>query len=353
MIEFNTTQQIRLKVSTSNFTNGEGIKMSLEPLDENKTSLGKKNTHASVTNGLAQHVFTIKALANELHIDISKIAYVAGWIDKDNDGVVDGNEVVYLKVKQCFCHRDFTVDEVKKIVKELRASENISNTNLFTASNCHIPSAEKNYERFTEELNKMMNKYEINTCIRKAHFLAQAYHETDRLKTTAEYASGNQYNPGQHPKAIQNGNTHIGDGPKYKGRGLMQLTWKNNYIAYHNAQSINCVTNYGLISDDILNAVDSGGWFWLHGSSWGNLNPKADKDDIYYINIGVNGGNNGFQERIKYIKKLINIMHIKNCANLTLTKEIGKYKLSESAMFNTAYVQNHPNIKAHLEAYDD
>jgi murein DD-endopeptidase MepM/ murein hydrolase activator NlpD len=104
MTEFNTTQEIRLKVSTSNFTNGEGIKMSLEPLDENKTSLGKKNTYASVSNGLAQHVFTIEALANELHVDITKIVYVAGWIDKDNDGVVEGDEVVYLKVKALQWH---------------------------------------------------------------------------------------------------------------------------------------------------------------------------------------------------------------------------------------------------------
>lgn len=100
MQHFNKTQGIRLKVRTDNFENGEHIKVSLEPLDMHQHPLGKKYTHATVDNGYAQHIFTIQELADELHIDAAKIFYVAGWIDKDNDGVVDGHEVVYLQVLQ-------------------------------------------------------------------------------------------------------------------------------------------------------------------------------------------------------------------------------------------------------------
>jgi predicted chitinase len=254
----------------------------------------------------------------------------------------------------CYCNRDFTVDEVKEIVKVLRDSENINNIDLFTASNCNIPNADKTYGRLTEELNKTMKKYHINSCLRKAHFLAQCYHETDRLKTTLEYGDGKKYNPGKHPDAIKNGNTQVGDGrPRYRGRGFMQLTWKKNYKAYEDATGVTCISNSSLISDNLVNAINSGGWYWENGSAWNDLNPRADKDDIYYINIGVNGGSNGFQERINYIKKIIEILNLKQCPNIFLTKELGKYNLTNSAMKNTRYVKNNPSIKMRLEGFDD
>src|SRR5690606_15369246 len=101
----------------------------------------------------------------------------------------------------CFCNRDFTEDEVKDIVTKMRESENYTNTNLFYSENCPLPTDHKTYKKLTEELNKTIKKYDINTCIRKIHFLAQCYWEGDRFKTTLEYASGEGYNPGQHSES--------------------------------------------------------------------------------------------------------------------------------------------------------
>ena len=65
----------------------------------------------------------------------------------------------------------------------------------------------------------------------------------------------------------------------------------------------------------------------------GDLNKFADNDDVYKINIGVNGGFNGFQERITYSKKLIDLMNVKECPNLSL--KAGKMAIGvSSSIFN-------------------
>ncbi len=232
---------------------------------------------------------------------------------------------------ECYCNRDFTVEEFKNIFIRLRRSEEY-NLNILNGNNCNIPSSDKILERLTEEFNITAKKYEINKCIQKIHFLAQIYWESDRLKTGLEYASGNYYNPiDGHKNAKSNGNTQAGDGPKYKGRGFMQLTWRSTQIKYlkHAAKNTDGAlkgksdaelelrsNNYEkYISDDLAYALDSAGWFWSNykkaGSKYSeikgkNLNEIALFQDKYqkYISILVNGGGNGKKEREKYYKKL-------------------------------------------------
>ena len=136
------------------------------------------------------------------------------------------------KNKKCFCDRDLELDELKLIVKQLRLSEGKTSTSLFSDENCPLSSSDKTYDRLLEELNKTFNKHHINTCIRKIHFLAQSYHETSRLGTTLEYASGKGYDPGQHTESAKHDHTVTGDGPRYKGRGAMQLTWRDTQKEY-------------------------------------------------------------------------------------------------------------------------
>lgn len=237
----------------------------------------------------------------------------------------------------------FSVDDIKNIVKKLRLSENIHNFELFTSPRCTLPEGMKSYESFTKLLNITLSKYEINNRLRKIHFLSQIYHETDRLRTTSEYASGTAYNP-QPGTKYKNGNGP-GDGPKYKGRGLMQLTWKDNYQLYKEYSGIDVVTEYEKVSNDLEVSLDSAGWYFKQGKVFSNseywsvssnspeyikvykdfykkvevgieknryktidLNLIADNDQIDLISYFVNGGSNGLKERRHYCNILKEII---------------------------------------------
>jgi putative chitinase len=142
-------------------------------------------------------------------------------------------------------------------------------------------------------LNLHMPKYEVNTYLRVCHFLAQAAHEADSFQTLKEYASGKAYE-GRDDL----GNTQKGDGVKYKGRGIFQLTGRANYRAIGAKIGMDLEKNPELAESPevaVLTALE----YWKSR----NLNPLADKDDVKAITYKVNGGYNGFEERKAYLAK--------------------------------------------------
>lgn len=148
-------------------------------------------------------------------------------------------------------------------------------------------------------LNACMEEYEINTPLRAAHFIAQAAHETDCFRTLYEYASGQAY---EGRKDL--GNVNPGDGKRYKGRGIFQLTGRVNYRAYGRFLGIDLENNPEIAADPEV-SVRVACEYWKRKG----LNVWADRDDVVEITKKINGGQNGLADRKHYLevaKKILN-----------------------------------------------
>lgn len=167
-----------------------------------------------------------------------------------------------------------------------------------------------NYDkaRFVSELNEALERYGIVTAHQQAHFVSQCFHESAAFETTVEFGSGMQYDPGRHAGAVANGNTKVGDGPKYKGRGLIQLTWKNNYAAYSSYRGVDFVEDPEALAESMFNAIDVSCWYWRYSGAVSkkhdargdiNILINHESDNVQLITRAVNGGDNGLHERVK------------------------------------------------------
>lgn len=154
-----------------------------------------------------------------------------------------------------------------------------------------MPYAGHRADAFIDPLNDAMHEFEIDaTPLREAAFLAQIAHESGSLQFTRELASGAAY---EGRKDL--GNTEPGDGIRYKGRGLIQITGRSNYLDCGTALGLDLIGEPELLESP-ENASRSAGWFWeTHG-----LNELADKGDFLLITKRINGGTNGYQERVAY-----------------------------------------------------
>ena len=150
-------------------------------------------------------------------------------------------------------------------------------------------------------LQDTMVKYQIDTPLRVSHFLAQIIHESGSFQYTVELDSGLAYE-----YRADLGNTQKGDGPLYKGRGFMQLTGRSNYAHYGLYVGEDLIAHPALVATKY--PVDVSGWFWANHS----LNVLADADNINAITRMINGGYNGLQDRIFYLKKAKLILGMDN-----------------------------------------
>jgi putative chitinase len=144
---------------------------------------------------------------------------------------------------------------------------------------------------FADALPGLCERRQIDTADRQAHFLAQVAHESDHFKTTVEYASGRAY---EGRKDL--GNIQKGDGARFKGRGLIQLTGRANYAEAGHDLGQDFMAEPELVAR-FPAAADVSGWFW----SKRLLNQHADADDVRAITRIINGGLNGLDSRQAYL----------------------------------------------------
>jgi len=179
-----------------------------------------------------------------------------------------------------------------------------------------------------------MGKFGVNTPLRKAHFLAQIDHESNGFRAMRENLNysveallrafpkrispdearrhGRTATQPANQEAIANaiyggewgaknlGNTAPGDGWRFIGRGLIQITGRANYVEVAKVLGLGgrLIGNPQLLESPEL-AAHSAGWYWKSRG----LNAFADRDDVVEITRRINGGRNGLEHRKELLDK--------------------------------------------------
>lgn len=155
-----------------------------------------------------------------------------------------------------------------------------------------------NIEKFFIPLVDSMDYAEINTPQRKAAYLAQLAHESGSFRYVREIHDGSNY---EGRKDL--GNIHPGDGKKFRGRGLIQVTGRANYEEISKDLGVDFVSNPELLESPKY-ATLSAAWFWKKR----RLNKIADSGDFKLLTKRINGGYNGLKERTEYYNRALTLL---------------------------------------------
>ena len=174
-------------------------------------------------------------------------------------------------------------------------------------------------------------KFNITNVLRLAHFLAQAGHESGQFKATSEnlnYSSKGllgifprYFTPAlaesyaRQPQKIANrvyggrmgnGVEATGDGFKFRGRGYIQLTGKDNYTQFDKTVPEDILSNPDLVSGKY--ALMSAAWFFDKNKLWAICDKGADQGTVTAVTKRVNGGTIGLPDRIKHFNEYYNLL---------------------------------------------
>jgi putative chitinase len=180
-----------------------------------------------------------------------------------------------------------------------------------------------------EALEQLLPDYGINTPLRVAHFIAQCAHESGNfvfIKENLNYKAASlrkvfpKYFPtdemaaqyANKPERIANrvyanrmgnGDEASGDGYRYCGRGLIQLTGKDNYTFFAGSLDIS-VEEASEYLATFEGAAQSACWFWEQN----NLNRFADANDVRGLTKAINGGFIGLEDRIQHTEHALHVL---------------------------------------------
>lgn len=156
-----------------------------------------------------------------------------------------------------------------------------------------FPHAGARLEPHLPYIAPAMDGGKIDTPQRVAAFLAQLAEESAEYRYMEEIADGSEYEG-----RADLGNVQSGDGPRFKGRGPIQITGRSNYAACGTALGIDAIADPSLLARPEYGTA-SAVWFWNSGSDC-SLSLLADHDWFRLITRKINGGYNGLAERVAY-----------------------------------------------------
>lgn len=171
-----------------------------------------------------------------------------------------------------------------------------------------LPNAGQKAGVFFPALNAAMGKYAIVTRLRIAAFIAQIGHESGQLQWVRELGGDqylSKYDTGTLAKRLGNTPEADGDGQKYRGRGLIQITGRANYAACSEALFGDArLLNTPELLEHPVYAALSAGWFWQRAG----LNTLADQGDFLTITRRINGGTNGLSDREALYERALKVL---------------------------------------------
>lgn len=191
----------------------------------------------------------------------------------------------------CACNRDIMIDELCLIA----------------------PKAKKELlEQYLPAFNDGFREFQMTTCREKAHFLAQCCHESGGLLLTKEIGGGYK------------------DYAPWFGRGLIQLTWKDVYVRYGEYVGEDFTLSDAARNKvaDYPHCVKSAFWFYC-------INKKVSKyakfDDFNMVTALINGGFNGYTERLKYFRTAVSVL---KADHLSSKMKDGEFLFEDSEIYN-------------------
>lgn len=200
--------------------------------------------------------------------------------------------------------------------------------NKESLSECMPQATSDAIDKYTDYIILTAAEFDLYTPERMAAFIAQIGHESGNLKYVVEnlnygvdgllktfrkyFNQDNANSYARKPERIANrvyanrlGNKseESGDGWRYRGRGLIQITGRENYFNCGSELGVDLLDNPSYLESP-EGACRSAGWFWKYR----NLNSFADREDIKEISFRVNGGFNGLQDRIDRYKLALKVL---------------------------------------------
>ncbi|MEZ2407398.1 putative chitinase [Bosea sp. OAE752] len=142
----------------------------------------------------------------------------------------------------------------------------------------------------------LAREHDVSTRLRLCHFLAQAAHETDGFRTLEEYGGASYFLRYEGRQDL--GNTQAGDGIRYHGRSIFQLTGRANYRRFGEIIGIDLEAEPERAKEPDISLLVAFA-YWSERA----INNAADADDVAAVTKLINGGRNGLAERARYLEK--------------------------------------------------